>query len=855
MKKIYTLCLMFMMAVLVAGCGATDPNVHITTAALPTAQMAAAYVAPISVRGGLPPYSWTLEQGRWPAGVALDTSNGTVNGAPTETGNFPVTVSVTDSSTPPQSYRHTFTLDVSTGKFEIVTNSLPSGTESVAYSATLTASNGVEPYTWSVRRGRLGPGLTFQTNGQISGIPTTTGTFPFEAEVKDSKGHMATANLSLTVGATTGNQTTGNQAHVQIQITTTTLPNGAVSVAYGSTLAATSGVAPYTWSLAGGQLPPGLSIQPGGSISGTPSQSGTFSFTVEATDSSNTTGTANFSINIAGASAPVVNGISPSSGPISGGTTVTISGANFASGAAVTFGGTAASSITVSSSSQIVAVSPSHIAGSVAVMVSENGQSSTAGTSFTYNALSPTITGISPNNGPTAGGTNVTISGTNFLAGALVLFGTVPATNISVASATQIQAVAPANAAGPANVTVQDPGNLNATLSGGFSYGSSSSGVPTITSVSPTSGTPGTVVTITGTNFASADVVSFGSANAPSSTFVSATQLTATVPTISAGTYNVTVTDPDPATVTLNNGFVVTAAAGGQSLLSGCSYIGTGGCALPAGWTLVAQQDFECSGSHAIPANPSCGTLPAQETTTAPGCPSGCGAPNNFETVQNHTPGGTYGFGGLYAGDGAEVDWIYGNGTGGGSSSNVGSFGTLYMSWWEYTDPNAKYGNSDYYMNHIVSPNGMSGCHGLAQDFAYDAQPGGGGGSAPTSTAEMLPISNGDTSNPPNCQGFYQYGNGDTGLPMMAGTWRQVEILYTPSTSVGPAIAGGVPGTKCLSPSQAGCGNGTAQLFINGQLSQQSLNANLNGTVSMANSSIAAGGATTDTCDAAENIG
>ena len=153
MKKIYTLCLMFMMAVLVAGCGATDPNVHITTAALPTAQMAAAYVAPISVRGGLPPYSWTLEQGRWPAGVALDTSSGTVNGAPTETGNFPVTVSVTDSSTPPQSYRHTFSLNVSTGKFEIVTNSLPSGTESVAYSATLTASNGVEPYTWSVREG------------------------------------------------------------------------------------------------------------------------------------------------------------------------------------------------------------------------------------------------------------------------------------------------------------------------------------------------------------------------------------------------------------------------------------------------------------------------------------------------------------------------------------------------------------------------------------------------------------------------------------------------------------------------------------------------------------------------------
>ena len=430
----------------------------------------------------------------------------------------------------------------------------------------------------------------------------------------------------------------------------------------------------------------------------------------------------------------------------------------------------------------------------------------------------------------------MTITGTNFLVGALVLFGSASATSVTVNSATQIQAVTPSNATGIAKVTIQDPGDLTAALPGGFTYTSSSTGAPTITNVSPTSGSPGTQVTITGANFASADLVTFGSTNAASVTFVSATQVAATVPTVSAGTYSITVIDPDPASTTLNNAFTVTAAAGGQSLLSGCSYIGSGGCSLPSNWTLVQQQDFECVNSHASPvANPSCGQLPSTQWT------SSSETPNNFEQTQAHN--GSYAFGGEYIGDGDQVNWALQPGSGAGK---LGSFNTVYISYWEYTDPNAQYGNSDYYLFHMVSP---TICGAGIQDIAYDAQPSGGGGGAPLSTATMLAVANGDTSTA-SCQGNYQWPTARN-LAMLAGQWRQVEILYTPSTTyTAPQTASTT--TNCTSASGSGCGNGSIQLYVNGLLIEQSLNADLNGSTSMANSDVEVGGVITDFCNASE---
>ncbi len=174
---------------------------------------------------------------------------------------------------------------------------------------------------------------------------------------------------------------------------------------------------------------------------------------------------------------------------------------------------------------------------------------------------------------------------------------------------------------------------------------------------------------------------------------------------------------------------VASTQSSSQGLLSGCTYIGSGGCSLPAGWTVVAQQDFECSNSHATPANPSCGTLPGNQDTSA----SYPNTPNKFETSQAHS--GSYGFGGLYGGDGDQVNWILKQGA-------IGSFATVYLSWWEYTDPNAKYGNSDYFINLMFGP------------------PCGGGGSGNGFNAQDTNVSNGNLA-PSNTSFIVTGGNGD----------------------------------------------------------------------------------------------
>src|SRR5215469_13454841 len=203
--------------------------------------------------------------------------------------------------------------------------------------------------------------------------------------------------------------------------------------------------------------------------------------------------------------APTVTGVSPSSGPAAGGTAITINGTNFASGATVTLGGTGATNVVVVSASQITATTAAHAAGAVNVVVTNSdGQSATLANGYTYVAA-PTVTGVSPSSGPAAGGTAITINGTNFASGATVTLGGTGATNVVVVSASQITATTAAHAAGAVNVVVTNSDGQSATLANGYTYVPA----PMVTGVSPSSGPAagGTAITINGTNFATGATV------------------------------------------------------------------------------------------------------------------------------------------------------------------------------------------------------------------------------------------------------------------------------------------------------------------------------------------------------------
>ncbi|HOQ60993.1 MAG TPA: IPT/TIG domain-containing protein [Vicinamibacterales bacterium] len=168
--------------------------------------------------------------------------------------------------------------------------------------------------------------------------------------------------------------------------------------------------------------------------------------------------------------APTVTSISPREGATLGGTPVTISGANFAQGASVAIGGVAATNVVVASSTVITAVTGAHAAGPGDVAVTQGGLTATLPAAFTFITLPPpTITSIFPRAGSSAGGTTVTITGTNFAPGASVTIGGAAATAVAVASLTSLTAVTGPRAVGTADVIVT-VGGQTGSLAGGFTY-------------------------------------------------------------------------------------------------------------------------------------------------------------------------------------------------------------------------------------------------------------------------------------------------------------------------------------------------------------------------------------------------
>jgi len=168
----------------------------------------------------------------------------------------------------------------------ITTSTLPQGTTGVGYSATIGASGGTAPYTYALTSGALPDGLSLNTStGQITGTPTTGGTFNFIVTVTDDADGEASKSLSIIIK--------------DIRITTSALPGGQIAISYSTTLAAEGANTPFTWSVSSGSLPSGLSLNMNtGVISGTPDTIESALFVIRVTDSLSSTDEKGFSIDI-----------------------------------------------------------------------------------------------------------------------------------------------------------------------------------------------------------------------------------------------------------------------------------------------------------------------------------------------------------------------------------------------------------------------------------------------------------------------------------------------------------------------------------------------------------------------------
>ncbi|WP_425612716.1 putative Ig domain-containing protein [Xanthomonas vesicatoria] len=268
-----------------------DAVVIIAPASLPAATAGTAYTQNLSASGGTAPYTFALSAGALPAGVTLSAS-GVLTGTPTASGSFNFTVSATDSGAPTTGSR-AYTLVVAGAAVNLPATTLAPGTAGQAYSAAITpASGGIAPYTYALAAGVLPAGITVNSaTGALSGTPTAPGTYNFTLTATDSTSgtpSQGSRSYALTIAAP------------QIVVAPTTVPGATRGTAYSQALSASGGTAPYTYAIASGVLPAGLTLSSNGTLSGTATVEGTFNFTVQVTDANSFTGTQAYALTVAG---------------------------------------------------------------------------------------------------------------------------------------------------------------------------------------------------------------------------------------------------------------------------------------------------------------------------------------------------------------------------------------------------------------------------------------------------------------------------------------------------------------------------------------------------------------------------
>ncbi|MBI5181119.1 MAG: PQQ-dependent sugar dehydrogenase [Nitrospirae bacterium] len=254
----------------------------ILTTSLLNGTVGASYNQTIQATGGVQPYTWSITNGLLPNGLTLNSSTGNISGTPTAQGTFTFTIQVADANNQINSRQFSLTINPQPASLTIITSSLPSGTIGYAYNATLqaTGQNTVLPYTWSLQSGALPAGLTVSNSGNdgvISGTPTESGAFNITIRVRDNANpqNSATRNFTLSIN--------------KVQITINSLSDATVGTAYYIDLSAGAANLPTqaVWEVTNGTLPTGMMLEAIGHFEGTPTQAGTYTFTIRVSETGN----------------------------------------------------------------------------------------------------------------------------------------------------------------------------------------------------------------------------------------------------------------------------------------------------------------------------------------------------------------------------------------------------------------------------------------------------------------------------------------------------------------------------------------------------------------------------------------
>lgn len=248
-------------------------------------------------------FSYTVTAGTLPTGLILNLNNGTLSGTPSVGGSYSFTVQAADFNSPSNTGTQNYTINIGTNSLVLSPATLPNATQGVVYSQTVSASGGSGSYTYSISAGSLPAGMSLNpSTGAVTGIPTGSGPANFTIQALDTLGNIGSQAYSINVGTQS------------LTISPPTLPAGTVGAAYNQAVSASGGTGPYTYSITSGNLPTGLNLASNsGAITGTPSATGQFIFTVQAVDSSGNSGSQSYAVNI-GSSGTLT--IAPSTLPV-----------------------------------------------------------------------------------------------------------------------------------------------------------------------------------------------------------------------------------------------------------------------------------------------------------------------------------------------------------------------------------------------------------------------------------------------------------------------------------------------------------------------------------------------------------